>query len=80
MTRIGGTATTFGSLGQTSTLGGITSTAGSNLGAATKTLGATGTNTQYTGYEAAVYQAAASYLQAKTTGQTNQWMAKKSGR
>lgn len=29
----------------------------------------------YAGYEAAVYAAASSYLQAKNTGQSNQWMS-----
>lgn len=31
----------------------------------------------YAGYEAAVYAAASSYLQAKNTGQSNNWLNKK---
>uniref|UniRef100_A0A914C074 DZF domain-containing protein n=1 Tax=Acrobeloides nanus TaxID=290746 RepID=A0A914C074_9BILA len=78
VTRIG-TASTLGSLGQqTSLSGGITSTAGSNYGVGTKS-SATGAGNHYAGYEAAVYAAASSYLQAKTTGQTNVWMSKKGG-
>lgn len=35
----------------------------------------TAATSHYAGYEAAVYAAASSYLQAKNTGQSNQWMS-----
>lgn len=66
-------------MGQAS-LTNMTSTTGSNLGMGSKPAVPNNSSTgPYPGYEAAVYAAASSYLQAKNTGQTNQWMSKKGG-
>lgn len=54
---------------------------GTSLSASNSTalgVGKTNNANHYAGYEAAVYAAASSYLQAKNTGQSNKWM--KTGR
>lgn len=65
----------FGSMSGT-TPGASVAPIGSGKGS---TSNATGANAHYAGYEAAVYAAASSYLQAKNTGSTNQWMGGSTG-
>ncbi|KAI1709057.1 DZF domain-containing protein [Ditylenchus destructor] len=61
----------FGTMSNTATAGANATPIGSGKPNSNT---ATGANAHYAGYEAAVYAAASSYLQAKNTGHTGHWM------